>query len=52
MMTVFKARNKALTMEERSKASLAMYKNEIVQYKALLLQCEKDYDLIINVRLC
>ena len=51
MMKVFKARNKALTMEERSRASLAMYNNEIVQYKALLLQCEKDYDLMINVRL-
>ena len=42
MMKVFKARNKALTMEERSRASLAMYNNQIVQYKALLLQCEKD----------
>ena len=39
MMKVFKARNKALTMEERSRALLAMYNNEIVQYKALLLQC-------------
>ena len=51
MMKVFKARNKALTMEERSRASLAMYNNQIVQYKALLLQCEKDYDLMINTRL-
>ena len=38
-------------MEERSRASLAMYNNYIVQYKALLLQCEKEYDLMINVRL-
>ena len=50
-MKVFKARNKALTMEVRSRASLAMYNNQIVQYKALLIQCEKDYDLMINVRL-
>ena len=38
-------------MEARRRASLAMYNNEIVQYKALLLQCEKDYDLMINVKL-
>ena len=29
-----------------------MYENYICQYKAILLQCEKAYDLIINVRLC
>ena len=28
-----------------------MYNNEIVLYKALLMQCEKDFDLMINVRL-
>ena len=28
-----------------------MYNNGIVLYKALLLQCEKDFDLMINVRL-
>ena len=48
---VFRAKNQAYTMEERSRASLAMYNNYIVQYKALLLQCEKEYDLMINVRL-
>ena len=31
MMKLFKARNKALTMEERSRASLAMCNHEIVQ---------------------
>ena len=47
----FKSRNKALTMEEKSRAAIAMYNNEIVIYKALLLQCEKDFDLMINVKL-
>ena len=28
-----------------------MYDNYICQYKALLLQCERDFDLMINVRL-
>ena len=28
-----------------------MYENYICQYKAILLQCERDYDVIINVRL-
>ena len=48
---LFKSRNKALTMEEKSRAAIAMYNNEIVLYKALLMQCEKDFDLMINVRL-
>ena len=48
---LFKTRNKALTMEEKSRAAISMYNNEIVLYKALLLQCEKDFDLMINVRL-
>jgi hypothetical protein len=38
-------------MEEKSRAAIAMYNNEIVLYKALLLQCEKDFDLMINVTL-
>ena len=46
----FKSRNKALTMEEKSRAAIAMYNNEIVLYKALLLQCEKDFDLMIKVK--
>jgi len=48
---VFKARNKSLTMEGKSRASIVMYNNEIALYKALLLQCEKHYDLMINVKL-
>ena len=48
---LFKSRNKALTMEEKSRAAIAMYNNEIALYKALLLQCEKDFDLMINVKL-
>ena len=48
---LFKSRNKALTMEEKSRAAIAMYNNEIVLYKALLLQCERDFDLMINVKL-
>ena len=43
MNKVFKARNKAYSMEERSRASLAMYNHYFVQ--SLLLQCEKNYDL-------
>ena len=33
------------------KAALLMYENYICQYKAILLQCERDFDLMINVRL-
>ena len=51
MTKVFKARNKAITMEERRRGAKAMYENCICQYKAILLQCEKEYDLMINVRL-
>jgi len=40
-----------ITKEERNRAALAMYDNYICQYKALLLQCERDFDLMINVRL-
>jgi hypothetical protein len=46
-----KARNKAVTNEGKWLASLTMYENYICQYKALLLQCERDYDLMINVKL-
>ena len=31
--------------------ALIMYENYIYQYKAILLQCERDYALMINVRL-
>ena len=48
---VFKAKNKALTLAERTRMSLEMYNYEIALYKALLMQCEKEYDLMINVKL-
>ena len=48
---VFKARNKAITLEERKRGALIMYENYIQQYKAILLQCERDFDIMINVRL-
>ena len=48
---MFKARNKAISMEERRRGAKIMYENCICQYKAILLQCEKEYDLMMNVRL-
>ena len=51
MTQLFKVRNRVVTNEERRLASLNMYENYICQYKALLLQCERDFDLMINVRL-
>ena len=48
---LFKAKNKELNMDEKSRASIAIYNYEIALYKALLLQCERDYDLMINVKL-
>ena len=30
---------------------MIMYKNYICQYKALLLQCDRNFDILINVRL-
>ena len=47
----YKARNLEVTMNEKRQAALTMYENYICQYKALLLQCERDYDLMINARL-
>ena len=38
MSRVFKARNKAITLEERKRGALIMYENYICQYKAILLQ--------------
>ena len=38
-------------MNEKQQAALIMYENCICQYKALLLQCEQDHDLMINMRL-
>ena len=51
MSQLYKARNLEVTMNEKRQAALTMYENYICQYKALLLQCERDYDLMINVRL-
>ena len=51
MAKVLRARNRAVSVEERRRAALIMHKNYICQYKAILLQCEREYDLVINVRL-
>ena len=40
-----------ITAEERRLASLNMYENYLCQYKAILLQCEREYELMINIRL-
>ena len=48
---LFKKRNMAITEEERRLSSMYMYENYICQYKAILLQCEREFDLMINVRL-
>ena len=51
MFHLFKARNTNITDEEKHQASLIMYENYICQHKAILLQCEQDFDLMMNVRL-
>jgi len=51
MQQLFKKRNLMITPEERCLASLNMYENYLCQYKAILLQCEREYELMINVRL-
>ena len=51
MSKLFKARNNEVTLIEKRQAALTMYENYICQYKALLLQCEQEFDLMINVRL-
>lgn len=51
MKQLFRKRNLMITKEERRLASLNMYENYLCQYKAILLQCERDYELMINVRL-
>ena len=48
---LFKSRNRDITMVEKRQAALTMYKNYICQYKASLQQCERDFDVMINVRL-
>ena len=51
MFQLFKPRNMAITNDDRNRAALMMYENYMCQYKAILLQCERDFDIIINVRL-
>ena len=45
---MFKKRNLTITEEERRLLSLYMYENYLCQYKAILLQCEREFDLMIN----
>ena len=49
MSQLFKARNACITKEEKRLDALTMYENFICQYKAILLQCERDFDIKINV---
>ena len=51
MFLLFKQRNKDLTNEDRKRAALIMCENYICQYEAIVLQCERDFDIMINVRL-
>ena len=51
MSQLFKARNATITTEEKHQAALIMYENYICQYKALLLQCKRDFDVMININL-
>ena len=51
MHQLFKKTNLEITAEERRLTALHMYENYLCQYKAILLQCEREYDLMINVRL-
>ena len=51
MLNLFKARNKENTLIEKLQTGLTFSENYICQYKALLLQCEREFDLMINVRL-
>ena len=48
---MFKKRNLNITEEEKRLSSLYMYENYLCQYKAILLQCEREFDLMINARL-
>ena len=50
MTKEFRAKKKAVSMEERRRGAKQMYENCICQYKATLLQSEREYDLMINVR--
>ena len=48
---LFKKRNTDITREEKRLAALNLYENYLSQYKAILLRCEREFDLMINVRL-
>ena len=51
MSQLFKPRNTAITNDDKHRAALIMDENYICQYKAVLLQCERDFDLMSNARL-
>ena len=51
MIFLFKERCREITLSERKGVILIMYENYICQYKAHLLQCEQEFDLMIDVRL-
>ena len=44
---LFEGRNKAVTLNERKRVALIVYENYICQYKALLLQCEQEFEILI-----
>ena len=48
---LFKKRNMAITEDKRRHLLMYIYENYICQYKALLLQCDRNFDILINVRL-
>ena len=48
---LFKECCKSSTRDERKRVALIMYENYICQYKAFLLQCEQEFEIMINVRL-
>ena len=50
-VAIVQTKNMAITNDDRYRAALIMYENYICQYKAILLQCERDFDLMINTRL-
>ena len=50
-LDLFKSRNKEITLIEKWQPVFTLYENYICQYKAPLLQCEWEFDLMINVSL-
>ena len=51
LLSLFKNFCKEITLSERKRVALIMYENYICQYKALLLQCEQEFKLVMNSRL-